>query len=86
MSDLTEHTVRFCCPEHIYEEVMSLLDAGTERVYVWQRPEQVKGYERRIFSVSTEADPPDSQFRLFGCIHHEAAACYFSTTVSSFGG
>jgi len=72
MSDLTKHTVRYCCPDHIYEEVESLLSTGTRRVYVWQRPGQVRGYDRRIFAVTTEPNPPGSQFKLFGCVNQEA--------------
>ena len=74
MPNLTEHTVRFCCPDHIYEEVKSLLNAGAERVYVWQKPGQVSGYDRKLFTVSTESDPPAPNFWLFGCINQEVAA------------
>jgi len=71
MPNLTEHTVRFCCPEHIYEKIKSLFNAGAGRVYVWKKLGQIRGYDRNIFTVSTESDPPESQFWLFGCINQE---------------
>ena len=63
--------------KHVYEKVKSLLNDGAGRVYVWQQPRQACGYNRKIFTVSTEPDPPASQFRLLGCINRETEKTSF---------